>query len=94
MFEQVRLLYDNSLWSSLVQIAPYALSHEIDCEGKSGKKRHLLLCMIGDAFFEQRNFKKAEPMYKEAIQLKKQIKIRSHIHIPKMNPCILVIFAT
>ena len=75
MFEQVRLLYDNSLWSSLVQIAPYALSHEIDCEGKSGKKRHLLLCMIGDAFFEQRNFKKAEPMYKEAIQLKKQIKI-------------------
>ena len=75
MFEQVKLLYDNSLWSSLVQMAPYALSHEMDSEGKCGKKRHLLLCMIGDAFFEQRQFKKAEPIYKEAMQIRKQFKI-------------------
>jgi len=74
MYEQVKLLYDNSLWSSLSNLAPYALSHDVDTE-KCGKKRHLLLCMIGDAFYEQRNFKKAEPLYKEAIQLRKQFKI-------------------
>jgi len=74
MYEQVKLLYDNSLWSSLSNLAPYALSHDVDTE-KCGKKRHLLLCMLGDAFFEQRNFKKAEPLYKEAIQLRKQFKI-------------------
>ena len=74
MFDQVKLLYDNSLWSSLSNLAPYALSHDVDTE-KCGKKRHLLLCMIGDAYFEQRNFKKAEAIYKEAIQMRKQFKI-------------------
>ena len=33
-----------------------------------------MLVMIADAYFECRDFKRAEPLYKEAIQLKKQFK--------------------
>ncbi len=80
MISQVKLLYENSLWSSIVQLAPYALSYgggdssSDSSDGKGAKARHSLLVMVGDAFFETREYKKAEPIYKEAIQLRKQIK--------------------
>ena len=48
---------------------------EADKGGKCGKKRHGLLVMLADAYFECRDFKRAEPLYKEAIQLRKQFKV-------------------
>ena len=42
---------------------------------KSGRKRHQVLVMIADAYFETKEFKKAENLYKEAIQLRKQFKV-------------------
>ena len=81
MIEQLKSMYENSLWSSLVHIAPYALSlygSESDLDpksDKSGRKRHQVLVMIADAYFETKEFKKAENLYKEAIQLRKQFKV-------------------
>ena len=80
MFENLKDLYENCLWSSIVQVAPYVTassnmesSDQID--GRCGKRRYLVLVMIADAHFESRDFKKAEPLYKDAIQLKKQLKL-------------------
>ena len=81
MIDQLKSMYENSLWSSLVHIAPYALSlysSEMDLDpsgGKSGRKRQAVFVMIADAYFETKEFKKAEGLYKEAIQLRKQFKI-------------------
>merc|ERR1711881_418833 len=77
MFDQIKLLYENSLWSSIVHVAPYAtlIGSDADKGGKCGKKRHGLLVMLADAYFECRDFKRAEPLYKEAIQLRKQFKV-------------------
>lgn len=80
MFDQVKLLYENCIWSSIVQLAPYALSNtgcpEANDSGdiKSVVKKHLMLVMVGDSYFESREFKKAEPIYKEAIQMRKHLK--------------------
>ena len=61
MFDQVKLLYDSELWSSITQLAPYALPKSgLDSdinEAKSSKKRHLMLVMLGDAFYETREFR-------------------------------------
>ena len=77
MYEQVKCLYENELWSSIVHVAPYATISGSDAENedKCAKKRHGMLVMIADAYFECRDFKRAEPLYKEAIQLKKQFKV-------------------
>ena len=78
MIEQLKSMYENSLWSSLVHIAPYALSlygSESDLDSKCGRKRHQVMVMIADAYFETKEFKKAEVLYKEAIQLRKQFKV-------------------
>ena len=83
MFEQLRLLYEAELWSSLAQVAPHALAYcgsEVDCEmdpqamGKLSRKRQQIIVMVADAFLNMKEYKKAEGLYKEAIQLRKQFK--------------------
>lgn len=77
MFDQLKLMYENHLWSSLVHIAPYALTQSgADFESeKSGRKRCYVLVMLADAFYECKLYKKAEPLYKEIVQLRKQLKL-------------------
>jgi anaphase-promoting complex subunit 7 len=86
MFDQIRMMYEANLWSSLTHISPYALAFcgsdsaktdfdgSMDTGGKSCRKRQQIIVMIADAFLESKEYKKAEPLYKEAIQLRKQFK--------------------
>jgi len=50
---------------------PYSDSEQ---DGKGIRRRHLALVMLAEAFYECRDFKKAESLFKEAIQVKKAMK--------------------
>ena len=73
MFEYVKELHENELWSNLVQLAPFALSF---CRSQNtdltSKMRQQILVFLADAFFEEKEFLRAENLYKEALQAKKQ----------------------
>ncbi len=86
MFDQLRLLYEAELWSSIAQVAPHALAFygseysKTDCEmeppasGKLCRKRQQIVVMVADSFLALKEYKKAESLFKEAIQLRKQFK--------------------
>lgn len=73
-------MYDCGLWSNLVQLAPFALAScgsEDDAVGKRpSKKRLQIWVMFADAFMEAGEYRKAENLYKESVQLRKQIKVK------------------
>ena len=73
VFEFVKQLHENELWSNLVQLAPFALSF---CRSQNteltSKMRQQILVFLADAFFDGKEFLRAEHLYKEALQAKKQ----------------------
>ena len=73
VFEFVKQLHENELWSNLVQLAPFALSF---CRAQNNeltpKMRQQILVFLADAFFDGKEFLRAESLYKEALQAKKQ----------------------
>ena len=72
-FDFVKQLHENELWSNLVQLAPFAISicrsHNTDL---TSKMRQQILVYLADAFFDTKEFLRAESLYKEALQAKKQ----------------------
>jgi len=90
MFEQLRSLYEAQLWSNLVHLAPIALAfcnsnQDADQESKCCRKRHQILVMIADAYLECKEFRKAENVCKDAIQMRKQLKSAKKSE-PTMTP--------
>ena len=73
VLEYVKQLHENELWSNLVQLAPFALSF---CRSQSpdltSKSKQQILVYVADAFFEGKEFQRAESLYKEALQVKKE----------------------
>ena len=73
VFEFVKQLHENELWSNLVQLAPFALSF---CRSQNteltSKMRQQILVFLADAFFDGKEFLRAEHLYEEALQAKKQ----------------------
>jgi len=90
VFEWVRQLHENELWSNLIAVAPLALSlgraatpptvGQQQQDGGSGsptlsyRQKQQLICLIADAFYESKEFCRAEALFKESLQLCHQVK--------------------
>jgi len=75
VFEFVKQLHENELWSNLVQLAPFALSFcrsQTTSSELTSKMKQQILIFIADAYFDGKEFLRAENLYKEALQSKKQ----------------------
>ena len=73
VYEFVKQLHENELWTNLVQLAPFALSvSRSQSTELTSKMRQQILIFLGDAYFDGKEFLRAESLYKEALQSKKQ----------------------
>ena len=78
VFESVKQLHENELWSNLISLAPFCISiirsTANEATISSCKHNQQMLCLIADAFYETKEFCRAESLYKESLQLYYQTK--------------------
>lgn len=86
-YEQVRLLHDNELWSNLIHVAPVITSmirSGSPAVPSSSPELHHMTVFLADAFFESKEYSRAEALYKESLQFPKPLGTKcNHLPDPK-----------